>query len=61
MNELGVDMSQQDRVDQHRREDNRHERKPSLFRRISLHDSDPGNISTSNLNTLPQAISLTTA
>jgi hypothetical protein len=61
MNELRVDVSKQDRVDQHRREDNCHERKPSLFRSIWLHDSDPGNISTSNLNTSREAISLTAA
>jgi len=59
MNELRVDVSQQDRIDQHRREDDRHEHKPSLFRSIRLHDSDPANISISNLNVPHEAISLT--
>jgi hypothetical protein len=61
MNELRVDVREQDRVNQHRREDDRHEHKPSLFRSIRLHDPKLANISTSNLNTPREAISLTAA
>src|SRR5260370_36413854 len=62
MNELRGDVSKQDRIYQHRREDNCHEHESFPFRSIwRRHDPGQFNISTSNLVGPREAISLTAA